>query len=69
MIYSGILLELSVIGAVSETPSTTFRGTGGVSATSSPPQENIIAFLISIRYGPHPKPLSQKERGALKRTS
>ncbi len=28
-----------------------------------------IAFLMSIRYIPHPKPLSQNGRGALKSTS
>ncbi|WP_434222988.1 Rpn family recombination-promoting nuclease/putative transposase, partial [Limnospira platensis CENA597] len=36
---------------------------------SHPWQVVVIAFLISIRYGPHPKPLSQQGRGALKSTS
>ncbi|MGL5195993.1 MAG: hypothetical protein ACRC8Y_20595 [Chroococcales cyanobacterium] len=30
--------------------------------------QEVIAFLISIRYSPHPKPLSQDGRGALKST-
>ncbi|MDC0839504.1 hypothetical protein POG23_17705, partial [Limnoraphis robusta] len=28
-----------------------------------------LALLISMKYSPHPKPLSQKRRGALKSTS